>query len=96
MVAGQERGGMTPDLINGCFEMVGAYFTWANFRTYFRVRELRGVYWPATAFFTAWGVWNLIYYPSIGQPLSFLGGCFLTLGNLAWIALVLWDKRKAA
>lgn len=86
---------MTPDIVNGCFELVGAYFTWANFRAYHRVRKLQGVYWPTTGFFTAWGVWNLFYYPSIGQPLSFLGGCVLMLGNAAWIGLVLKDKLRA-
>lgn len=83
-----------PDIINGCFEGVGAWFTWANFRAYRKARELRGVYWPATAFFTSWGVWNLVYYPTIGQPVSFVGGVALTCGNIAWLALVLWDLRK--
>lgn len=87
----------TFDLINGGFELCGAYFTWRNFAAYRRDRELAGVYWPTTAFFTVWGLWNLVYYPALGQELSFLGGLALVAGNLAWLAYVLWDKlmRKA-
>lgn len=83
---------LTPDQINGSFELAGAYFTWSNFAAYYKARELVGVYWPATAFFTLWGLWNLYYYPAIGQPLSFSGGIALTSGSLAWLVLVLWDK----
>lgn len=85
----------TPDQINGTFELCGAFFTWSNFAAYCKARELKGVYWPATAFFTLWGLWNLYYYPAIGQPLSFLGGIALTGGSAAWLTYVLVDKAVA-
>ena len=78
-----------PDLINGGFEMVGALFTWRNFLELHRTRELRGVYWPTTAFFSAWGLWNLLYYPALGQWASLAGGIALVAGNVAWVVLAM-------
>jgi len=76
-----------PDLINASVELVGAYFTWRNWHELRQARELRGVYWPTVAFFTVWGVWNLIYYPALGQWFSFAAGILLAAGNLAWVIL---------
>jgi hypothetical protein len=78
-----------PDLINGGFEMLGAVLTWRNFEQLRRDRTIAGVYWPTTAFFSAWGGWNLIYYPALGQWASFCGGVLLVSGNVAWVALAL-------
>lgn len=80
---------MWPDLINGSFELVGAYFTWRNFQELRQARQLRGVYWPTTAFFSAWGIWNLVYYPALGQWASFVGGVLLVAGNVAWVVLAI-------
>lgn len=82
------------DLINGIFEIIGAYFTWMNARALYRDRKIMGVYWPMTFFFSAWGVWNLHYYPSLGQWVSFTGGVLLVSGNVAWIGLLLVFKYK--
>lgn len=88
-----------PDLINGLFELLGAVFTWRNFLELRRDRRIAGVYWPTTAFFSAWGLWNLIYYPTLDQWMSFAGGVALVAGNLAWVLLAinleydkLWDR----
>ena len=79
---------MTPDIINGLFEFVGSYFTWMNAFILYKEKQLKPVYWPATVFFTTWGLWNLYYYPALGQWFSFWAGCFLVLGNVAWVVLV--------
>jgi len=80
---------MWPDLINGSIELVGAGFTWRNFQQLRRDRQLHGVYWPTTAFFSIWGLWNLIYYPALGQWFSFAGGVLLVAGNVAWVVLAI-------
>lgn len=80
---------MNFDLINGAFELLGAILTWRNALQLKRDRELRGVYWPTTAFFAAWGIWNLIYYPALGQWASFAGGVLLVAGNVAWVVMAL-------
>ena len=76
-----------PDLVNGGFELIGAGFTWRNAVELRRQRAFSGVYWPTAAFFTAWGLWNLIYYPTLGQWFSFAGGVTLVAGNVAWVAM---------
>ena len=77
----------TADLVNGGFEMAGAVLTWRNYVELKRAREIRGVYWPTQAFFAAWGLWNLAYYPMLGQWASFAGGVLLVAGNAAWVGL---------
>lgn len=81
-----------PDLINGGFELLGAVFTWRNYLQLRRDRRVAGVYWPTTAFFAAWGLWNLIYYPTLGQWASFAGGVLLVAGNVAWVVLAIQLK----
>lgn len=76
-----------PDLANAAFELFGAYFSWRNAWQLHLDRSIRGVYWPAWFFYSAWGIWNLYYYPALDQWLSFWAGAVLVSGNLAWIAL---------
>lgn len=86
------------DAINGCFEFLGALFTWRNFLQLRRDRMTKGVYWPTTAFFSAWGLWNCAwYYPSLGQWCSFAGGLLLVAGNVCWVAwAAALSRNKAA
>lgn len=81
---------MTPDLINGLFELGGAALLTLNIRALVRDRALSGVHWAPTVFFAAWGLWNLFYYPHLGQWLSFAGGVAVVAVNLVWLGLVLW------
>lgn len=85
---------MSPDLVNGLFEFVGSCFTWMNVRAVCRAKGYAGYYLPGMVFFTSWGVWNLYYYPSLGQWWSFLGGACITLANLLWIAVMAYYGRK--
>lgn len=68
---------MSPDLVNACFELGGAALIWANVR----------------ALYAAWGLWNVFYYPAIGQTLSFWAGLGVVAGNLTWCALA-WRYRE--
>ncbi len=89
------RGGFQAnDVINGVIEFCGAIFTWRNALQLWRDRTIKGVYWPAFAFFGAWGCWNLAYYPSLNQWCSFYAGCFLVTGNLLWVALAIGCEEK--
>lgn len=76
-------------MINGLFELVGAYFTWRNYFQLRKDRDLKGIWWPLIAFMTAWGFWNIVYYPSLGQWFSFAGGIMLVGGNAFWVNLAL-------
>lgn len=85
---------MTPDLINGLFEFVGAGMTWMTAWRVYRDRGYAGVWFPAVAFFTCWGGWNMYYYPHLGQFWSMAGGAALVSANLCWIGLMLFYGRK--
>lgn len=81
-----------PDIGNALFEGLGAIFIWRSVRQLWRDREIKGVYWPAWIFYSAWGLWNLYYYPSLGQWYSFLAGVVLVSGNICWVALAVKFK----
>lgn len=83
---------MSPDLINGLFEFVAAAFIWMDVRRLRHDRTTRGVYWPGRAFFAAWGLWNLFYYPNLDQWMSFAGGCAIVAVNIWWCTLA-WRYR---
>jgi hypothetical protein len=66
-----------------------------NVRRVWRDRTVAGVHLAPTAFFTAWGLWNLFYYPSLGQWASFAGGCAIVIMNAVWLVsafFVSWEN----
>ena len=85
---------MTPDLCNAAFELVGACFLAYDCRVLARDKQLRGVYWPGRVFWASWGLWNVIYYPAIGQHASFAAGLLVLAANAVWVALA-WRYRKS-
>lgn len=86
---------MSDDLVNGMFEAAGAVFVLLSVRQLLRDRELKGVDWRSNAFFTAWGLWNLHFYPSLGQTWSFAGAVAIVLANAWWLALVAHYKLQS-
>lgn len=84
-----------PDLINGAFEFVGGGFVWMNVWQILKDRGHAGVYVPGVIVFTSWGVWNLYYYPSLGQWASFVGGLSIVVANAAWVTLMLMFGKKS-
>lgn len=84
---------MTPDMINGSFELMGAFFLLLNVRQLYRDKELNGVHWAPNVFFICWGYWNLFYYPSLEQWYSFFGGLAIVLVNTFWLGQIAWYTR---
>ena len=80
---------MTADLINGLFEAFAGIFVLNHCRVLRRDRAVAGVSIASVAFFTAWGVWNLFYYPTLGQSLSFIGGLFVVVANALYVGMLL-------
>jgi len=80
------------DLINGSFELFGAYLTWANVYKLLKDKEVKGVYWMIWVFYSAWGMWNLYYYPSLDQWASFYAGIIMVIGNICWVVLAIKYK----
>ena len=80
---------MSGDIINALFEFCGSIAVWQNVATLLREKKVRGVSLVSMSFFTAWGFWNIWYYPSLGQVWSAYMAAFLCLGNLTWVALAI-------
>lgn len=78
------------DYINFVFELGGAILTWANVHRLWKDKGYAGINAPCVAFFFLWGVWNLAYYPSLGQWMSFYAGCVLVTANAAWFVMACW------
>lgn len=79
-----------PDLVNGVFEMLGGLFIAASIVRILRDKRVAGINWIHPAFFTAWGLWNLYYYPHLGQIISFLGGMGVVTANTVWVYLLIY------
>ncbi len=81
------------DWINGSIEMLGAVFMLGNIRAVCRDKHVAGVNPLSVGFFTAWGLWNLAYYPSLEQWFSFVGGIALVTANGVWLAQLVYYSK---
>jgi hypothetical protein len=84
---------MWNDLVNGLIELVAAGFVLNHCRVLLRDRAVAGVSIVSTVFFALWGLWNLHYYPSLDQWLSFCGGLCIVVANTFYIVLLVRFKR---
>jgi hypothetical protein len=85
---------MTPDVVNGSFELLGSLLTWKNVWQVRRDGGYAGIYLPTVLFFMSWGAWNLYYYPHLNQWFSFVGGLSLVFANVSWVVMLLRFGRK--
>lgn len=85
---------MLIDYINGGFEALSGFFVLNHCRVLMRDKAVAGVSITSVCFFTLWGIWNLYYYPSLGQMLSFYGGLFIVSANAIYIYLLIKYSRK--
>jgi hypothetical protein len=83
-----------PDIINGLFEFFGAVAAYKNVAALRRDKNVAGIYWPNFMFYTLWGVWNIYFYPALGQWFSFVGGLAILSGTASWLGLY-WYYRYA-
>lgn len=81
------------DCINGAFEALGGFAVLLSVRRLWRDKRVAGVHWGMIGFFASWGVWNLYYYPHLGQIASFLGGLGVASVNAAYLAMLLYYQR---
>lgn len=83
------------DTVNGLFEFIGGLLMVRNAYQIWKDKQVKGVYWPVWIFFTAWGWWNMYYYPSLGQWLSFSGGALIAAANTVWASLAFYYTRPS-
>lgn len=65
-----------------------------NIRAVLRDKSVSGLSILASSYFTLWGLWNLYYYPHLGQSLSYYGALSLVIANTVYIALLLYYSNK--
>ena len=82
------------DIVTSCFESAGAALSWINVRALFRDRNVKGVWWPGTLLFLAWGFWGLFYYPLLGLRFSHGALAVRLAGQVVWVGMVIYFKRK--
>ena len=85
---------MIADKINGTYELIGGLFVFLHCWKLFKDKSVKGVSVKSFVFFASWGVWNLYYYPHLGQMWSFIGGCHIVFWNIVWICLAVYYKKK--
>lgn len=83
-----------PDIVNGCFELFGGALSILNVRTILRDKQVRGMALTPLAFITAWGYWNVFYYPHLDQWFSFAGGLMIVAVNSLWLGLAVYYTRR--
>jgi len=83
-----------PDLINASFEAGGSLFILNHCRVLWKTKQAHGISLLSTAFFASWGVWNIYYYPYLGQFFSFLGGIAIVLANALWVWMIWYIRRQ--
>ena len=81
---------MTPDHINGLFELAGSLNIWWCCWCVYQHKGYAGVTPAILVFFLSWGGWNLYYYPHLHQSWSFLGGVSMFIADAAWGWLMLY------
>jgi len=82
------------DVVNGLYEFVGGFFVLYNCVRLYKDKEIKGVSIIPTAFFCTWGIWNLYYYPSLNQWLSFSGGLSVSIANITWVLMAIYYTKK--
>lgn len=85
---------MSPDSINGLFELLGAGAIWLSVRKLREDKKVRGFHWGQLGFFTSWGIWNLYYYPHLDQWLSFVGGLAVVGVNITYLAHIYMYRKN--
>lgn len=84
---------MWQDKINSLFLLSGATLGLINVRRVYLDKQVKGVsVWP-TVVFTLWGVWDLYYFPTLGQWVSMGGSVCAVLVNSTWLGMVYYYKN---
>ncbi|KRB73470.1 hypothetical protein [Noviherbaspirillum sp. Root189] len=85
---------MTADTINGLFEAFASLMILNHARVLYRDKLVRGISIVSVMFFFAWGVWNLYYYPTLGQMFSFWCGIAVVIANATWTGMLLFYSYR--
>ena len=82
------------DITNGGFEISGSIFVLFSVIKTLKEKSSKGVSWVTVAYFMSWGFWNLYYYPSLDQWVSFVGGIGVVTMNTIWVVALIIYRRQ--
>lgn len=77
------------DLINAFFELFGGFMVFNHCRVLYEQKVVSGISLLSVAFFTLWGFWNIYYYPSLNQQLSFYCGILVAVANMTYLSMLM-------
>ncbi len=86
-----------PDMINGTLELVAGVFIALSVWKLHKDKKVRGVSYVHVGFFTAWGFWNLFFFPHYDLWFSFVGGVGVLTANTIWLCQMLyytWQEEQ--
>jgi len=86
---------MTPDIINGSFELLASPFILFSILKLYKDKKVKGISWVHISYFTLWAFWNLYYYPFLNQWCSFIGGIAIMLTNTYYTGLLIYYTIKS-
>jgi len=82
------------DLVNASFEGAMALAIWPSIWRLWRDKVVRGFHWFTISVPTAWGFWNLYYYPWLGQHASFTAGLMVVTSNVVYLSMLAYYLRR--
>lgn len=86
------------DKFNAMFELFGAVAVLPSIWAAAKAKRVVGVSAVTSVFFVAWGLWNIIYYPALGQTWSGYAAIAMTTTNMIYLYQILiysGDEVKA-
>ena len=83
-----------PDIVNALFEGGMSFVLLRSVLQLHRDKKVAGLHWTLIAFTTAWGVWNLYYYPHLGQWWSFYAGAAVVSINAWYVTAIRYYMRR--
>lgn len=80
------------DIVNGLFEVFGSIAVVMSCMRLYKDKAVHGVSLVTVGFFASWGLWNLFYYPSLGQFWSAVAAGLVCLANFTWLGMLYYYK----
>mgnify|MGYP001599850197 CR=1 FL=1 len=78
------------DSVNAGFELACALLLWANVRTLYKDKQIKGIALSPNYLYLAGGLWDLYYYPFLNQWISFFACAVYTTGFTLWLGMAVW------
>lgn len=78
------------DAVNAIFECFGTLFILISARKCYINKSADGISWTMTAFFFVWGIWNIAFYPAIGQMFSFYAAIVMAIANFIYTSILIY------